>query len=61
MVLVPLEVIAVLSVSKLIPLPAFNVIEVTVPLLLVLLFQVYFSPVVTNETSVPPLAAVKLE
>ena len=26
-----------------------------------LLFQVYFSPVVTSETSVPPLAAVLLE
>jgi len=26
-----------------------------------LLFQVYFSPVVTNETSVPPEAAVLLE
>jgi len=24
-------------------------------------FQVYFSPVVTRETAVPPLAAAKLE
>lgn len=31
--------------------------EVTVPVLAVLEFQVYFSPVVTNETSVPPDAA----
>ena len=38
-----------------------TVIDVTVPVFDVLLFQVYFSPVVTNETSVPPLAAVLLE
>ena len=34
---------------------------VTVPVLDVLAFQVYFSPVVTNETSVPPEAAALLE
>jgi len=34
---------------------------VTVPVLDVLLFQVYFSPVVTKETSVPPEAAALLE
>ena len=34
--------------------------EVTVPVLSVLLSQVYFSPVVTNDKSVPPLAAVLL-
>jgi hypothetical protein len=40
--------------------PAPVATDVTVPVLLVLLFQVYFSPVVTNETSVPPLAAALL-
>ena len=35
--------------------------EVTVPVLLVLLFHVYFSPVVTRDTSVPPEAAALLE
>ena len=37
------------------PVPA--VTFVTVPVLDVLLFQVYFSPVVQRDTSVPPLAA----
>ena len=41
--------------------PAAAVVDVVPMAKFDLLFQVYFSPVVTNETSVPPDAAVLLE